>query len=192
MDRLINFSGQTISDEHVGAGREAFDGRLQVLGFYLLGMDQHVRNFQKLLVAVGADTPDANVQRIFRNVLRAKAPGNQLVPRINGRLGRLYAIEKVLEALVAAEQARVRNAKKQVSDATKAVGKLTGQDIKSDDKETPPDVLKLIKDFRAAVAAAAPLFDNSPRYSRMSSCVTSSSRRPRRSIDLRKSSKSRR
>lgn len=49
MDRLINFSGQTISDEHVGAGRETFDGRLQVLGFYLLGMDQHVRNFQKLL-----------------------------------------------------------------------------------------------------------------------------------------------
>jgi polyhydroxyalkanoate depolymerase len=49
MDRLITFFGQTIPDEHIGAGRETFDGRLQVLGFYLLGMDQHVSNFQKLL-----------------------------------------------------------------------------------------------------------------------------------------------
>ena len=49
MDRLITFFGQTIPDEHTGAGRETFDGRLQVLGFYVLGLDQHMRNFQKLL-----------------------------------------------------------------------------------------------------------------------------------------------
>jgi polyhydroxyalkanoate depolymerase len=49
MDRLITYFGQTIPDGHIGAGRETFDGRLQVLGFYLLGVDQHVRNFQKLL-----------------------------------------------------------------------------------------------------------------------------------------------
>jgi polyhydroxyalkanoate depolymerase len=49
MERLIAFFGQTIPDEHIGAGRETFDGRLQVLGFYILGMDQHVRNLRKLL-----------------------------------------------------------------------------------------------------------------------------------------------
>ncbi len=49
MDRLIAFFGQTISAGHPGAGRETFDGRLQVLGFYLLGMDQHVRNLKGLL-----------------------------------------------------------------------------------------------------------------------------------------------
>jgi len=49
LNRLIAFFGQTISEEHPGAGRESFDGRLQVLGFYILGMDQHIRNFKKLL-----------------------------------------------------------------------------------------------------------------------------------------------
>lgn len=50
IDRLITFFGQTVSEEHPGAGREIFDGRLQVLGFYFLGMDQHFRNLRKFLV----------------------------------------------------------------------------------------------------------------------------------------------
>ncbi len=49
IDKLIAFSGHTISDEHEGAGREVFDGRVHVLGFYLLGMDQHFKNLKKLL-----------------------------------------------------------------------------------------------------------------------------------------------
>jgi polyhydroxyalkanoate depolymerase len=49
IDRLISFSGLTVSDDYPGAGRESFDGRLHILGFYILGMDQHVRNFKKLL-----------------------------------------------------------------------------------------------------------------------------------------------
>jgi len=49
IDHLITLFGHTVSDEHVGVGRKCFDGRLQVLGFYLLGMDQHVANFKSLL-----------------------------------------------------------------------------------------------------------------------------------------------
>jgi len=49
IDRLLAFFGRKISEEHPGAGRETFDGRLQVLGFYFLGIDQHVRNLRGLL-----------------------------------------------------------------------------------------------------------------------------------------------
>lgn len=49
IERLTALLGHTISDEHTGAGRESYDGRLQVLGFYFLGMDQHFRNFRNLL-----------------------------------------------------------------------------------------------------------------------------------------------
>jgi len=49
IDRLLAYFGKTVSGDAIGAGREIFDGRLQVLGFYLLGMDQHYRNFRKLL-----------------------------------------------------------------------------------------------------------------------------------------------
>jgi polyhydroxyalkanoate depolymerase len=49
IERLIELLGHTISDEHAGAGRESYDGRLQVLGFYFLGIDQHFKNFKRLL-----------------------------------------------------------------------------------------------------------------------------------------------
>jgi polyhydroxyalkanoate depolymerase len=49
IERLNALFGQTVSDDHPGAGREIFDGRFHVLGFYLLAMDQHVRNFRQLL-----------------------------------------------------------------------------------------------------------------------------------------------
>jgi len=49
VDRIMRFSGRTIDSNRIGAGREAYDGALQVLGFYYLGMDQHVRNFKHLL-----------------------------------------------------------------------------------------------------------------------------------------------
>jgi hypothetical protein len=40
IDRMITFFGHTIGQEHPGAGRLTYDGRLQVLGFYLLAWDQ--------------------------------------------------------------------------------------------------------------------------------------------------------
>ncbi len=49
IDRLMDLLGHTIPEEHPGAGRETWDGRVHVLGFYFLGMDQHLKNFRKLL-----------------------------------------------------------------------------------------------------------------------------------------------
>ena len=49
IDRLIHFFGRTVPEEYPGAGRETFDGRFQVLGFYLLGIDQHFKNLKNLL-----------------------------------------------------------------------------------------------------------------------------------------------
>ncbi len=49
IDRLIAWSGRTVPEGYPGAGREVFDGRIQVLGFYLLGMEQHYKNLTTLL-----------------------------------------------------------------------------------------------------------------------------------------------
>ena len=49
IDRMIDFFGRTIGKEHPGSGRRTYDGRLHVLGFYVLGMQQHYRNLKKLL-----------------------------------------------------------------------------------------------------------------------------------------------
>ena len=49
IDRLITWSGRTIPEGHPGAGREVFDGRIQVLGFYLLGLEQHFKNLTVLM-----------------------------------------------------------------------------------------------------------------------------------------------
>ncbi len=49
IERLITLLGHTISDEHEGAGRESYDGRFHVLGFYSLGLDRHLRNLRELL-----------------------------------------------------------------------------------------------------------------------------------------------
>ncbi|MBA4392303.1 MAG: hypothetical protein C0407_02005 [Desulfobacca sp.] len=49
IDQLISVFGRTISTDHPGAGREVFDGRAHVLGFYLLGFEQHFKNLITLL-----------------------------------------------------------------------------------------------------------------------------------------------
>ncbi len=49
IDRLMAWSGRTIPERYPGAGREVFDGRIQVLGFYLLGLEKHYKNLTKLL-----------------------------------------------------------------------------------------------------------------------------------------------
>jgi len=48
IDRLLAVSGRVIPEGYPGAGREVFDGRVQVLGFYLLGLEQHIKNLTKL------------------------------------------------------------------------------------------------------------------------------------------------
>lgn len=47
IDFLIDVFSGTIPEGDVGAGRRIYDGRLQVLGFYYLGMDAHLKNFRK-------------------------------------------------------------------------------------------------------------------------------------------------
>jgi polyhydroxyalkanoate depolymerase len=48
IDMLLFLFGHRISDDRPGAGRLSYDGRLQVLGFYLMGYDQHVQNLKRL------------------------------------------------------------------------------------------------------------------------------------------------
>jgi poly(3-hydroxybutyrate) depolymerase len=50
IDELMRFCGHTIASNRRGRGRQSFDGALQVLGFYYLGMDRHVRNYKRLLL----------------------------------------------------------------------------------------------------------------------------------------------
>jgi polyhydroxyalkanoate depolymerase len=47
IDYLIDIFSGTIGPGEIGEGRKIYDGRLQVLGFYYLGMDQHMKNFRK-------------------------------------------------------------------------------------------------------------------------------------------------
>lgn len=49
IDRLLALLGRTVSAEYPGAGREVFDGRAHVFGFYLLGLEQHYKNLTTLL-----------------------------------------------------------------------------------------------------------------------------------------------
>ena len=66
IDNLISLFCHTVSDEHVGVGRKCFDGRLQTLGFYLLGMDQHIANFKNLLSDLKkGNRPAAERQMVF-------------------------------------------------------------------------------------------------------------------------------
>jgi len=47
IDTLIDVFSGTVPEGDVGAGRRIYDGRLQVLGFYYLGVDAHMKNFRK-------------------------------------------------------------------------------------------------------------------------------------------------
>jgi polyhydroxyalkanoate depolymerase len=66
IDRLVMLLGHTITEEHQGAGRESYDGRLQVLGFYILGINQHYRNFRRLLTDLKrGNQEEAERQKVF-------------------------------------------------------------------------------------------------------------------------------
>ena len=66
IDQLIALFGRTIDHDRPGAGRLAYDGRLHVLGFYLLAWDQHLRNFKNLLADLKkGDNKAAERQKAF-------------------------------------------------------------------------------------------------------------------------------
>ena len=66
IDQLIALFGRTIEQDHPGAGRMSYDGRLQVLGFYLLAWDQHLKNLKNLLADLKkGDNQAAERQKIF-------------------------------------------------------------------------------------------------------------------------------
>jgi polyhydroxyalkanoate depolymerase len=49
MDLMVDVCGRVVDEDSPGAGRRIYDGRMQVFGFYLLGMQQHLRNLRQLL-----------------------------------------------------------------------------------------------------------------------------------------------
>jgi polyhydroxyalkanoate depolymerase len=66
IDVLTQLLGRTIPAGHVGEGRQYYDGRFQVFGFYFLGIDQHLRNFRRLLSDLKyGDKEDAERQLAF-------------------------------------------------------------------------------------------------------------------------------
>lgn len=66
IDFLVDAFGFTVPDDRPGAGRKVYDGRMHLLGFYLMGMDQHVRNFKKLLTDLKeGDEASARRQQVF-------------------------------------------------------------------------------------------------------------------------------
>ena len=68
IDRLIALFGGTVSPDHIGAGREYYDGRFQVLGFYFLGLEQHQKNLNKLLAYLkdGNETAAESQKSFYR------------------------------------------------------------------------------------------------------------------------------
>ncbi len=66
IDRLIAWSGRTVPEGYPGAGQEVFDGRIQVLGFYLLGLEQHYKNLTTLLRDLkGGNEEASRRQKVF-------------------------------------------------------------------------------------------------------------------------------
>jgi len=66
IDRMLGLFGHIIGADAPGAGRLTYDGRLQVLGFYLLAWDQHFRNLKNLLNDMqDGDNESARRQKVF-------------------------------------------------------------------------------------------------------------------------------
>ena len=59
IDIMLALFGHKIGAGHIGAGRDSYDGRLQVLGFYLMGYDQHFKNLKNLLKDLKTGNRDA-------------------------------------------------------------------------------------------------------------------------------------
>lgn len=66
VDVLLYLYGHRVAKGKAGAGREFYDGRAHVLGFYFLGKDQHMRNFRKLLLDLrSGNNEGAERQKVF-------------------------------------------------------------------------------------------------------------------------------
>jgi len=66
IDNMINFFGYTVPKGEPGEGRRCFDGRLQILAFYMLGAEAHIKNFRKFFNDVYEGNEDAvERQKIF-------------------------------------------------------------------------------------------------------------------------------
>lgn len=59
IDNLIHTFSGTVGPDDTGSGRQIYDGRLQVLGFYILGMEQHLKNFRRLYTDLKSGNLDA-------------------------------------------------------------------------------------------------------------------------------------
>ncbi|MDJ0831082.1 MAG: hypothetical protein QNI92_14615 [Desulfobacterales bacterium] len=59
IDIMLALFGRRIGIGHAGAGRDTYDGRLQVLGFYLMGYNQHLKNLKILLKDLKSGNHDA-------------------------------------------------------------------------------------------------------------------------------------
>ena len=64
IDLLTTVLGSRVPPGLPGEGRAVYDGRLQVLGFYILGMPQHFDNLKKLLT----DLRDGNEEKASRQM----------------------------------------------------------------------------------------------------------------------------
>ncbi len=64
IDILTHTLGSRVPKGLPGEGRDIYDGRLQVLGFYVLGMPQHFDNLKKLLI----DLRDGNEETASRQM----------------------------------------------------------------------------------------------------------------------------
>ncbi len=66
VDRLLELLGRTVPGGHIGEGREYYDGRLQVMGFYSLRMGLHLENLRGLLRDLRkGNEKEAGRQKIF-------------------------------------------------------------------------------------------------------------------------------
>ncbi len=66
IDNLIRFFGYTAPEDKAGAGRECYDGRLQVLAFYAMGIEQHIKNMETFRADLhGCNNAGVNRQKTF-------------------------------------------------------------------------------------------------------------------------------
>ena len=66
IDLLTRLFRYRVPEGNPGEGRDAYDGSAHVLGFYLLGKDQHMRNLRKLLADLKTgNKADAERQKVF-------------------------------------------------------------------------------------------------------------------------------
>jgi len=66
IDNMINFFGYTVPKGKIGEGRRCFNGGLQIIAFYMLGAEAHLKNFRKLLDDIYKNNDDAiERQKIF-------------------------------------------------------------------------------------------------------------------------------